>query len=170
MAEAITHNFVSAKTQSADTTLVSKNEWNDGHGYNSGGANQHLVYDGTQTNNQKWVDGAGVSLSSIAIGATASPYSSGTITTIVATSKVTGVLLLFATAITSGGASYAITIKVDGADQAAIGAIPSGAFFTFPRAITLVAGSHEISLVFTASSGTFTSISGEFNTMMMGAA
>lgn len=34
MAGVLTHKYVSAKTQSADATLVSKNEWNDEHQFN----------------------------------------------------------------------------------------------------------------------------------------
>jgi hypothetical protein len=56
MAEIITHTFVSAKTQSPDTTLVSKNEWNDGHVFSGGINGQSLVYDDTQPNNMRWVN------------------------------------------------------------------------------------------------------------------
>lgn len=58
MAEvAITHPFVSTKSESPDNTIVSKNEWNDRLNM-SGGLNGQLVMaDSTQTHGAKWVNG-----------------------------------------------------------------------------------------------------------------
>lgn len=57
MAETITHAFVSAKSDSPDSSLVSATEWNDGHIFSNGINGQVLVYDNTQPNNMRWVDG-----------------------------------------------------------------------------------------------------------------
>jgi hypothetical protein len=57
MAEEITHVFISAKSDSPDTTLVSSSEWNDGHVFGGGINGQHLIYDNTQPNNVRWTNG-----------------------------------------------------------------------------------------------------------------
>ena len=58
MAETITHAFVSAKSDSPDTTLVSATEWNAAHVLSGGINGQVFVYDNTQPNNIRWTDGA----------------------------------------------------------------------------------------------------------------
>lgn len=74
MADIITHAFISAKTQSPDTTLVSKNEWNDGHTFIGGSNGERLVYDDTQPNNIRWVNPSFGSLtSSTVLASTVTP-------------------------------------------------------------------------------------------------
>lgn len=58
MAESgILHKFVSAKADSPDPTLVSASEWNEAHVMSGGLNGQRLVFDNTQPNNFRWVDG-----------------------------------------------------------------------------------------------------------------
>lgn len=48
MADTLHHRFVSAKAQSPDTTIVSKNEWNDTHQFDGGTNGEYIQYDDTQ--------------------------------------------------------------------------------------------------------------------------
>jgi hypothetical protein len=50
----LTHKFISTKTESPDSTIVSKNEWNEEHIFNGGISGQALTYDGSQTDHAKW--------------------------------------------------------------------------------------------------------------------
>ena len=53
MANIVKHKFVSAKTDSSDTSLVRKTEWNDEHAFAGGNKGALLVRDTAET------DGAG---------------------------------------------------------------------------------------------------------------
>lgn len=90
MANIIKHKFVSAKSQSPDNTLVSKNEWNDEHAFAGGSNGQYLKRDSTQTDGAIWAtlppydfvdvvavhsaDNTGVSNASAAIQAAINAY------------------------------------------------------------------------------------------------
>lgn len=53
----LTHSFVSAKAQSSDATLVSKNEWNDGHKLTGGEEGQIITYNTTHApDNIRFID------------------------------------------------------------------------------------------------------------------
>lgn len=54
MPSVLKHKFVSAKTQSPDPTIVSKNEWNDEHLFAGGTTGQFLQYDSTLSDHVKW--------------------------------------------------------------------------------------------------------------------
>lgn len=54
MPAVLKHKFVSAKTQSPDPTIVSKNEWNDEHLFAGGTTGQFLQYDSTLSDHVKW--------------------------------------------------------------------------------------------------------------------
>jgi hypothetical protein len=156
MAETITHAFVSAKTQSPDTTLVSKNEWNDGHVFSGGSQGQILVYDNTQPNNMRWVDGAvnsGVSGGPVS-GASPLTLIEGNITV---TSLVAVYYSISAIVATSGSIGSTIAFRVDGVAVSNFNIAHATQTF-FSLISSLPAGTHEISTVHTVGSGTFTSV------------
>lgn len=168
MAESVTHAFVSAKAQSPDTTLVSKNEWNDGHVFSGGINGQVLIYDSSQANNMKWVDGAKSYTGGNSTGAVASPLSTPTLVTITAGSNTIVQLNPDLACTTSGGASYTLDVKLNGATILTISGIASGAQFTYPYSFTVAAGTHTLSATLTASAGTFLSTAVNFRVFTAG--
>jgi len=168
MAEIITHSFVSAKTQSPDTTLVSKNEWNDGHVLSGGANGQILVYDNTQDNNMKWVDGANSYTGGASTGAVASPLNTATLVTIIAASNSIVQLNPDLACTTSGGAVYTLDIKLNGSTILTISNIASGVQFTYPYSFAITPGTYTLSATLTASAGTFTSTAINFRVFTIG--
>lgn len=146
MAEIITHAFVSAKTQSPDTTIVSKNEWNDGHLLSGGSNGQVLLYDNTQDNNIRWGN------KSIASHTTASvivstPTPLTNLATVTFTTELPLIIFLSYTVFgytSVGNANGVIELYFDSVLYQSFGFLspitqPTGA--TFP--LTLAAGSHS---------------------------
>lgn len=149
MAEIITHSFVSAKTQNPDTTLVSKNEWNDGHVFSGGINGQVLLYDNTQPNNMRWVNktlafftGATVSIS------TATPLSGQASTSVTLETSAIALITMQVGAYTSvGNAAGTLTAVVDSLDVFTLGvASPLTQYSSVSNVLNLTAGTHNFSI------------------------
>jgi hypothetical protein len=149
MSEPITHVFISAKTQSPDTTLVSKNEWNDGHTFLTGANGQHLVYDDTQPNNMRWSNASSAGGNTSAISAsTPTPISNlAAVSFTLQTAAVTFVSYQAVVYTSTGAAAGTVTLVLDTVDISSF-SIPSG--ITQPASIgtsmSLAAGAHTLSL------------------------
>lgn len=160
MAEIITHAFVSAKSDSPDTTLVSASEWNDGHIFSGGINGQVLVYDNTQPNNIRWTDGAKrYGNTYIVTGSTPSPIVDVAQVNIVAASPSIMFALINIEAYTSTGAVNALVdCQVDNVSIGSLN-IASGqlsAALTFIAQIT--AASHTVAITITAAANILTGI------------
>lgn len=116
MAEIITHAFVSTKSDSPDTTLVSASEWNDGHVFSGGINGQVLVYDNTQPNNMRWTDGPTFDASAQAIAvSTPTPVTNFAPLTIVTnTPKIANIVFMIQNYSTVGNASGTVILNLNG--------------------------------------------------------
>lgn len=169
MSEPITHAFISAKTQSPDTTLVSKNEWNDGHLFLGGVNGQVLIYDNTQPNNMRWTDGPALSSNVASGGASASPLV-GLVPVTITTSGPGICLALFtAYAVLSGAGTVSINLLIDGVLEYSQGFVSGGAVaLTWFRGVSLAAGTYTFTLNYVASAGTFVSYTAELGVLRIG--
>ena len=153
MAEIITHKFISAKSQSPDTTLVSKNEWNDGHTLLGGSNGQLIVFDNTQGENLRWTDGPQLISGTYAlpVNPTASPLTGVAAIAFTANSPVK-VMFYFAVrpVVTTGSVAFTINIILDGSPFGLVYSFASGSILSLPVITTLNAGAHTASLTFTA--------------------
>jgi hypothetical protein len=147
MAEIITHSFVSGKSQSPDTTLVSKNEWNDGHVFGGGINGQVLVYDNTADNNIRWTDGSANYLQSATI---ANPTTSPAVNVInisftsnSAINIITSVI--FSSVTTTGSAAFTPSVYIDGVLTASF-PIGSGLAVTALEVDVKGSGAHTVTI------------------------
>jgi hypothetical protein len=146
MAEILTHPFVSVKADSPDPSLVSANEWNDGHLFTGGAEGQKLIYDSTQPKHVRWTDGT-VSYNNTtgSPGFVASPQSNVSPVTVVTGSNcllVVDVLVGISTNDGSGGHFYLVN---NGVDVGSSGFI-AGANTPFHTVVTVGAGTQNLSL------------------------
>jgi hypothetical protein len=158
MADIILHAFVSAKSDSPDDTLIRASSWNDGHIFSGGINGQHLVYDNTQVNNMRWVDGefTGNNLYTIS-GTVASPINDIADVDFTTNSpvKYTHVVILDQVT-TTGGVLIVVAFNADGGPVHSYGINSASKaqsltiIGTFPTA-----GSHSVSVSLSASN-TFT--------------
>jgi hypothetical protein len=158
MADIILHGFVSAKSDSPDDTLIRASSWNDGHIFSGGINGQHLVYDNTQVNNMRWVDGEFTGDNTYTIpGTTASPINDIADIDFTTNSpvKYTHVIILDQVT-TTGGVLITVSFNREGNPIAQYG-VNSGAK---AQALVLIgafsaAGSHSVSVSLSATN-TFT--------------
>ncbi len=145
MSESITHVFVSSKSDSPDTTLVSASEWNDGHVFGGGINGQVLIYDNTQPNNMRWTDNVQLVLDVQSIAnPTVSPYVQALELNIVTNSPVSIFVIVSYVSITTVGAvTYSATLYINGGVSAA-DTISSGANITTVRPGSGPAGTQNI--------------------------
>lgn len=147
MVDFIRHNFVSAKADSADSTLVSSSEWNDGHIIDGGINGQVLIYDNTQPNNMRWADGARGYTAIIAIpNGTTSPQPNFLTIAFTSNSPVVLNYSVYFNAFATGAASSGFATYVDGAPSIGLTFVPDGTVFTQYRTLIIGAGSHLIDL------------------------
>jgi len=158
MAEFITHPFVSAKSDSPDSTLVSANEWNDGHILSGGINGQILVYDSTQPNNMKWIDGGKSLSNTYTAGAVGSPFTTPIFATLNSSSNIIAQINPDLYCFTSGGTIYSFALSVNGAPIFFIGSILSATRSIFPLSTSFTPGAYNFTATVTASGGTFISI------------
>lgn len=153
MAEIITHSFVSAKTQSPDTTLVSKNEWNDGHVFSGGINGQVLVYDNTQPNNMRWTDGTiGAANTSNVSNPTASPITNLAPLSFTLNSPNTALTIVEAQVATTGSVTYQIEVILDSTTVIST-FFASNTFTTVTQIYTIAAGAHTLFARITSTGG-----------------
>lgn len=148
MAEIITHAFVSAKSQSPDTTLVSKNEWNDGHVLTGGINGQFIVYDNTQQNNIRWTDGPVSSGNTALIStSTATPLANLAPVTITPASFVVVVVSFAGLQYTSvGAATGALELQLNGATVSVLSLVSGNLNQSLTFTHSLIPGSYTYSL------------------------
>lgn len=151
MAEIITHAFVSAKSDSPDTTLVSASEWNDGHVLSGGINGQILLFDNTEANNNRWTDGPSTYGIPYVMGGTSnSPLEEVAEQTVVCNSPCLFIAFYEVTLYTSTGAATALFQPiVDGAVHGSGVTIPSSGIMTHVAFGLLAAGTHTISMTIT---------------------
>jgi hypothetical protein len=171
MAEVLTHAFVSAKSQSPDTTLVSKNEWNDGHVFGGGVNGQHIVYDDTVDNNIRWTDGVAVSNNSQTIGVTASPATGLASASFTAnTSSLLIVSTLVQSYVGSGAAAMVLTVLINAATLATYNIASGDTNVTLIASGLIAAGGYTVSATITTAGGVnITSATVSIQTIRVGA-
>jgi hypothetical protein len=160
MAETITHAFISAKTQSPDTTLVSKNEWNDGHVFTGGTNGQVLLYDNTQPNNMRWTDGQALHVNGTNYSGT-SPSTTLSLINFTLTSPAIAMVMFDSICVTSTGALAISNIYADNVDTGYDFGIIGTGVGTFMGILmfNLTAGAHSFHAIATIGGGaTFTSL------------
>lgn len=147
MAETVTHAFISAKSDSADTTLVSSSEWNDGHVFSGGANGQVLIYDNTQPNNIRWTEGIkkGTNTASI-VSSTPTPVLNLAALTFNLAYDCVGLGIFFIAITTVGNATATVSYRIDDANdyQPSIVSPETGKSFTTD--LTLSAGTHTMDI------------------------
>ncbi len=159
MAEILAHTFVSGKSDSADGTIVSSGEWNDGHSFASGVDGQLLMRDSSQGKGAKWVDGPLVQRISDAFTGnvgTTTPLSSVNVSF-----SSNGYILLIASLLCTlaSGTAGIVSIRRNSV------AISTGAFLAnstfivpFTALAVEVAGTYTYEMIVTGSSGNITNV------------
>lgn len=117
MAETITHQFVSAKLQSSDPTIVSKNEWNDTHRITGGFNGQILTYNTVNApSNIKFIDSAIQHGNTYTVpGSTALPVTVATISVTTRTPCLAIITLNTFQMSLAGGQGITYTLRADSA-------------------------------------------------------
>ena len=106
----VNHAFVSAKSDSADSTIVSASEWNADLKITGGAADQVMVREVGGPSGARWTDGPSVATGNASYtGASPSPALAAV--TKVFTSNVSVTVALNITAVTSSAAAYTITMR-----------------------------------------------------------
>ena len=155
MAEIVTHAFISTQPQSANTALVSRDEWNDGHVFSGGVNGQVLVYDNTQDNNMRWtdgriLDGTGYSI----VSTTPTPIESAALITRTFNSPNVFVATVTILALTTVGAAVTtVQYKLDGVALTTVSFVSGQVPLTFTAATQIVTGSHTFELALTTAGG-----------------
>lgn len=108
------HSFVSIKPESSDSTLVSKNEWNDAHSLTGGSAGQIVTYNEVNApSNFRYIDPNRFGSGSYVIpGSTAPPITDVALVTLNLTTTTYCLCILATHAIVvSGGTSLTVGLR-----------------------------------------------------------
>lgn len=164
----IRHAFVSAKVDSADSSIVSKDEWNNAHVLTGGSQGQLAARDAGSVTGGTYVDGSTVQINS---GSYSGSSPSTDLAQILATNNTPANVYCLATiaAVTSGGANVQAFIKRNGV--AVANGLGGGAGLNF--AVAFVIGENSPATVtwtvaVSTIAGTFTSLSISFMVMEFG--
>ena len=147
----IKHAFVSSKSDGPDSTLVRPSNWNDGLVFAGGINGQVLVYDNTQDNNMRWVDGSNNYAQGATISnPTTSPYVNVIDINFTSNSPINIVVsTLFFSVTTVGSVNFTMDLKVDGVSTANF-PIASGATITSVEIESKTTGAHRVQLDMTS--------------------
>lgn len=148
MAEIITHTFVSAKSDSPDTTLVSASEWNAGHLFGGGTNGAILMYDNTQPGNIRWTEGVRKQTSQhYIVTSTPTPIINLAPMNFTTTYSAIGTLILLILNYTSVGAAVSAVIVRHNDSNTGTLNVPSGtAELTLTTDIAFPPGTHVIDI------------------------
>lgn len=165
----INHAFISTKAESADNTIVSKNEWNEDLVLSGGTNGQQAIADDTQDSGAKWVQGPTGSrvADTFSGGATSGELSSTILTT---TERSYVFLFVEAGAITASGNDAVISLRRNGSTikQWEVEGVSGNIYQVGTWVIAETAGTHTYSLIISIGGSTITSSNVALSALIVG--
>lgn len=164
----IGHSFVSTKPDSADSSLVSANEWNADELFKNGSPGQTIIRDAGQVTGAKWVQGvSSVQTSGNAGGVVTSlPIAANPITF---TTNCILLLMLYAQAITSAGQAVTLTMRRDAVTTLTPNWAGNGiGGIAIIDVRSEAPGTHTYDVVASVASGTITTVSVSLTALVIG--